>query len=35
MKDHLERHQVKQKDLVTRLVEASMKKEDTEPGCGT
>lgn len=28
MKSYLKRHQVKQTDFVTRLVEAAMKKED-------
>lgn len=29
MKDYLKRHQVKQKDFLTRLLEAALEKEDS------
>ena len=34
MKDYLKRHQVKQKDFVTRLMEAALEKEDSSSAEG-
>ena len=34
MKEHLKRHQIKQKDFLTRLVEAALEKEDTSSAEG-
>lgn len=34
MKEYLKRHQVKQKDFLTRLLEAALKKEDSSTAEG-
>lgn len=34
MKDYLKRHQVKQKDFLTRLLEAALEKEDSSSAEG-
>lgn len=34
MKEYLKRHQIKQKDFLTRLLEAALEKEDTSSAEG-